>query len=398
MNYLPTKSKKIAWLVFAMTVVMISSLDIYVPVAPDLARIFGVSDHMIKLTFLLGPLGSCLIGIPFGYLSDRKGRAPVVVISLILFQVGTLLLALSPNMTVFFVGRALQSLGAGGLSIMGGAILADLFHGVTLAKYMGIYSAIFPLAFALAPIVGAQLYVHFGWRSIFLFLFAAMGVIGPLFYRHLPESKTQPKEKKGVFSLFKSKGMRLLILANTLPGTVGAIFTVNSPFLYINVFHFDPSSFSMIQAIPIGIQCLGAVIYQRLVVTIGMRGSFNVGLITSGLFSLLSLLTLFKWIPQGPYNTIAILSLFSFGATFIMSTAGAIILDSSGEHKGLNVSLLNFIRNLLLAVIVTLASLVPNETVYPMLGAMLSIALIVMFLIYRNSQNLSPASRGLFLS
>jgi len=56
------------------------------------------------------------------------------------------------------------------------------------------------------------------------------------------------------------------------------------------------------------------------------------------------------------------------------------LLDRTEHHKGLGVSVLNFIRNLLLSLVVTLASMVPNDSVYPMLGAMVSIALAVIFL------------------
>ena len=216
----PRAAKSVVFLLFSLTVLLVSSMDIYVPIAPQLATLFAAPESFIKLTFLVGPLASALVGIPAGFLSDRHGRRPLVLASLLLYWLGTLFCTLVPSFSLFFFGRVVQSLGVGSLLVLNSAILSDLYSGTRLARTLGLYALLFPLTFAAAPLIGAQVYTWFGWRAMFVLLLLGVTPISLLLIWLLPETCEGNKESQILPSLRKlaaSKLMLCLALTHALP-------------------------------------------------------------------------------------------------------------------------------------------------------------------------------------
>lgn len=382
---------KIVLLLFGMTCVLISSLDIYIPISPQLADFFSVSENVMKLTFLVGPLGSGLMGIPVGYLSDRYGRRPFLLLGFILYITGTSFCASSSTIEFFFIGRILQSMGVGSLLVLVSSILSDLFTGLVLARYMGLYALLFPLAFATAPIVGAYVYSWFGWQANFLTLLFCAAPIALMLSIFLPETRKE-QNQGSIFSLIKklsaSKLVLSLALTHAVPITICAIFTVNGAFLYNKLFDFDPVSFSIVQAIPVSVQCLGALIYRRVVKDIGLKRSLEMGSWVAGIYSILCLLMIFE-VLRGPWITVSVICMFTLGITFIITSAATLLLDSTENNKGLTSSFLNLVRNLVITLVVTGASFLDNDSIMPIFSAMLLISLTTIFLISRVMQELN---------
>lgn len=63
----------------------------------------------------------------WGKLSDIWGRKPIIVIANATFLVGSLICALSVDIGMLIVGRALQGMGGGGLIILVNIVISDLF-------------------------------------------------------------------------------------------------------------------------------------------------------------------------------------------------------------------------------------------------------------------------------
>lgn len=380
-------------LLFAMTAVLISTLDIYVPISPQLAIFFSVPESIMKLTFLVGPLASALIGIPVGYLSDRHGRRPMLFFGIFIYCMGTLICALSESITAFFIGRFLQSLGVGGLLVLSSTILSDLFTGVVLARYMGLYALIFPAAFALAPVVGAHAYTWFGWQAIFWSLLLCLIPISVLLSIFLPETCKEPNRSPITPLIKKMTSSKLVIslaLTHAVPITIGAIFTANGAFLYYNLFEFDPVSFSFIQALPVAFQCLGTLIYRRVVRLAGLKTTLKIGSWVAATYCVLCFLMIFD-ILRGPWMTVAAVCLFTFGGTFIITSAVTLLLDNSEKNKGLTASFLNLVRNGVICIVISGASFLSDNSVIPIFSAMLLISLVTIFLISYVSQELKQS-------
>ncbi|MDE2195862.1 MAG: MFS transporter [Gammaproteobacteria bacterium] len=125
-------------------------------------------------------LTQALLQIPFGFLSDRWGRKPIIAAGLVLFAAGSVLAALAHSMDGIIAGRLLQGAGAVGSAIL--ALAADLTREQHRTKAMAVIGMTIGLAFGLAVVAGPVLYRWIGVPGIFwLTAGLALAGIGVLF-------------------------------------------------------------------------------------------------------------------------------------------------------------------------------------------------------------------------
>lgn len=385
----PPNPSAVVKLVIIAAILMIASVDIYIPASLIIQSEFDITDFMTKLTFLVSPLTSFLCCLPVGYYSDRQGRRHFYLMAMILFILGAALCASAPSIGFFFLGRFLLSSGAGALSVLSGAILADLFKGVSLAKYIGVYASLFPAIFTLAPILGGQILSHGNWRLIFIFLFISMGMVALYTWFRFPETRKkedrQVKETQRILhqlqQVLRTPRVFRLALANSLTISIGGIFTINSPFLFMKAYAFSPSHFAILIAIPVIFQFSGALLYRFLVPIIGPQKGLQWGIYPCILLMLGICGFITKWIPEDPYLIVGALSLFSLGSSFIVSSSVTLLLDATTNNKGLINSVISLIRNGSLIIILPLASYFISDSATPIFITLFIIATIILFLI-----------------
>ena len=110
-------------------------------------------------------LSQGLLQIPFGMLSDRYGRKPIIMIGLILFACGSLLGAFSTSIYTMILARILQGMGAIGSVLI--ALLADLTEDKQRTKAMAVIGMTIGLSFSLAMVISPSLTYYFGLSGIF---------------------------------------------------------------------------------------------------------------------------------------------------------------------------------------------------------------------------------------
>ena len=138
----------------------------------------GVTPTMIGLALGIYGLTQAIFQIPFGMLSDRIGRKPIITIGLLIFVVGSIVAAVAThanNMVGIIIGRALQGGGAVGSAVL--ALAADLTREEHRLKVMATIGMTIGVSFAVAMIGGPLISNWVGLSGIF-WLTAVLGLIG----------------------------------------------------------------------------------------------------------------------------------------------------------------------------------------------------------------------------
>lgn len=368
--------------------VAISAIDIYLPALPLLKSYFGTTEYMMQISIMLTPFVASVVGLFFGRLSDIHGRRPLFLLAIISFVVGSLGCSLAWNIETFFLGRIIQAVGGGGISILAIVIISDLFHGVHYAKYLGIYSTLFPIVFALAPIIGAQFLTHYGWRSLFLLLFILSLYITLTLVKGLPETleKRNHTEEQGAILnrfalLLKNRIFILMGLGHALPISIPGLFTSNGPFVFIEGFGFSPTSFSLLQAIPIVMSLFSSLLYQHYIVVIGIENAIKIGFIGFLLFGLCSLSAIFGLLPHSPYVLISIMCLCGFSIPFIVASCATRAFEAAADDRGLGVALVALLRNAFLSVAILSVGAFYDGTITPVFSGQFIIVAILLFIL-----------------
>ncbi len=125
----------------------------------------GVTPTLIGLA--LGAYGftMAMLQIPFGWLSDRVGRKPVILAGLLIFAAGSVVAAMADSIWGVILGRALQGAGAIAAAMM--ALLADLTREEVRSKAMAVVGMTIGMSFTVALIAGPLLGSWIGVDGIF---------------------------------------------------------------------------------------------------------------------------------------------------------------------------------------------------------------------------------------
>jgi DHA1 family tetracycline resistance protein-like MFS transporter len=178
--------------------------------------------------YAVGALGATYAAMQFvfapvlGSLSDRWGRRPVILISLLGSGIDYLALALSPNLTWLFVTRAISGL-TGANFTAASAYIADVTPPEKRAAGFGMLGAAFGMGFVLGPLLGGVL----GAYSIRL-PFIAAGVLTLANWLYgvfvLPESL--PRERRRAFSWSRANPIGALASLRRYPLALGLACTM----------------------------------------------------------------------------------------------------------------------------------------------------------------------------
>ncbi len=160
---------------------------IMVFVLRDIAETFSTTITVvtvaITLTLAMRALGAWI----FGRLADRFGRRPVLIADVLLYSMLELATGFSPNLTTFFILRALFGIAMGGEWGVGASLAMESIPGNWRGTVSGLLQAGYPSGYLLASIVYWIAFPLVGWRG--MFVIGALPALLVLYIRRaVPES------------------------------------------------------------------------------------------------------------------------------------------------------------------------------------------------------------------
>jgi DHA1 family tetracycline resistance protein-like MFS transporter len=254
MSALPSQNKKRSlWIIVGITVLNAIGMTIVFPLFPFLLGLYvPATDVAFTMSALVSVFAVCtfLAAPVFGALSDRYGRKPILLLSLLGSVVGYVLLGAGGALWVLFLGRIIDGITAGNQSALF-AYITDSTEPHERGKWFGYLGGAIGLGFMIGPAVGGLL----GASSVTLPFFVTAGVtlvsmlgISVLLPESLPvEKRTTHLTLKSfnTFSHFKEifsmKDARSLIIMGAFFYVGLNIWQFNTTIFMKDVFKWGPS-------------------------------------------------------------------------------------------------------------------------------------------------------------
>ncbi|HEY0814143.1 MAG TPA: MFS transporter [Pseudonocardia sp.] len=180
------------------------------------------------VTFMAASVLATVLG---GRWSDRSGPRPPILVGPVLFGVGLLVAGTATAMPQLLVGRVLQGLGAGALSVASFVMIAAVYPERLRPAVFGLISSAWVLPALLGPPVAGLVTETLSWHWVFLGLvplvILALALLAPA-VRHLKRPDHVPAVRRGTAAaaIGAAVGVAALSWAGQHPDVVGAIVAV----------------------------------------------------------------------------------------------------------------------------------------------------------------------------
>jgi DHA1 family bicyclomycin/chloramphenicol resistance-like MFS transporter len=348
----------LASMLAAMSMLGPFSIDAYLPAFPNIQASLGATPLEVQQSLTFYMLAFAGMVLWHGALADAFGRRNVILVSLVMFAIGTLGCASAHTVHYLWVFRILQGVSAGAGVVVGRAIIRDLYEDAAAARLLSLVTMIFSIAPAIAPILGGWIVTLFDWRAIFLSLLAYSVLLFIYCYRRLPE--TLPPHKRQPFNpryLARNYGE---IMRSPLFHMKSGVVALNFAglFLYISSapeflprhLGLGPSQFGWLFIPSVAGIFLGSLAANRIAGKMAFSRQIGFGfcfLLTASIFNVCYHL----WLPPSLPWSVAPLLFYTFGMSIVAPGATLLSLDLFPHIRGTVASCQSFAVTLLGALV-----------------------------------------------
>jgi len=226
--------------IFTTVFIDLVGFGIVIPVLPYFAEgsRFNAGPRTIGILIASYSVMQLIFSPVLGRLSDKHGRRPVLLISIIGTGIGFLILGFATTLWMLFLGRILDGITGGNISTAQ-AYIADITTPEERAKGMGLLGAAFGLGFIFGPAIGGIL-SRWGVAVPFFFAAALCFANALLLYFTLPETVTPDHPART--SAARGRGWSQLIKSLKQP-RLGFVLSIY--FLFIVAFSIMTTTFSL---------------------------------------------------------------------------------------------------------------------------------------------------------
>ncbi|MDW8434099.1 MAG: MFS transporter [Aquificaceae bacterium] len=224
-DFTPQEKKIVNSITFAVAVRMLGLFLLLPVLSPYLKTLENATPQLIGIAIGIYGLAQATLQIPFGYLSDRYGRKPVIIAGMITYIVGSVMAGVVSSMWSMIFARFLQGFGAVSSAIT--ALTADLVREEIRARAFAQIGASIALTFLLSMVVAPLLAGSLGVPFLF-FLTAFLSLITiVLLILTVPEPEVREREiSPSLYNLFKLMADKNQTFLNISVGLLHALLVV----------------------------------------------------------------------------------------------------------------------------------------------------------------------------
>ncbi|MBQ9069649.1 MAG: multidrug effflux MFS transporter [Eggerthellaceae bacterium] len=338
-------------LITLVNIIMPFSTDMYTPAIPSLPEHFGTTEPVVNLTLIGFFVFMTFAMLVFGPLSDRFGRKPIFVGSMVIYTAGSLLCAVSGSIGMLIVSRIVQSIGAGGAVAVSTALVKDCFVEDKREKIIALLQVLGVVGPVASPLIGGFLLRFFSWHASF-FVLGGLGAVSLLltllFEESLPEDE---RRQGGVMSTLgglaevgRNRAFMVFLITVGLFSVPFFAYIAVGSYIYIDFFGTSPQGYTYFFAATSAFMALGPVLWIRA----SSRG-MTPRLFTHGVFALCLAAgaVLLGWGSTSVWVFCAALMLFCLAESAVRPYATNILLSQQERDTGSASSLINFVFNVM---------------------------------------------------
>lgn len=187
-----------------------------------------------------------ILAIPAGFLSTRLGGYRLILLSLLIYSIGTLGIGLAPNIYGLIVAFYLTAAGFGMFHTVGYTLISRMSQKTNIGKNLGNFTAVGDIGRIIVPTIAISAVAMLGWRLIYLNI-ALVGIAAFIVAQLIAKNrraeslKINQKTKETHFEwikkavlLLKKKNFLLVALAGIIDGLAGNPIYIFLPFLLLH--------------------------------------------------------------------------------------------------------------------------------------------------------------------
>ncbi len=338
------KDKRIA-ILFLTIFIDLLGFGIVIPILPNLAKTMAITSNMsFNPDYAVGIIAAAfsviqfLFAPMFGSLSDRIGRRPIILGSILVNAIGYFIFGIAGNFIILLISRIISGFGSANISAAQ-AYIADITSPADRAKKMGIIGAAFGLGFVFGPPIGGYLFLAGGlyYVGVFTAILCLLNFV--LAFLFLPESNTNKsghKRKasdtfKGMFQVWSIEVIGELFLINFIYIMAFSMMQINGSVLWKEKYGLNEKEvgniFGMIGVAGAIVQGLLIGVFSK---KLGLKKMLLIGCPVVGIgLAIIPLPPTIEWFYLN--QTIAII-LLSVGNGLLMTSINSLVSINSPAH------------------------------------------------------------------
>ena len=266
------------WTIWTTVALDLIGFGIVVPILGVYAERFGASGYAVGWLFATFSLAQLVFAPLLGRLSDRIGRKPVIILSLVGTAVGSFVTGAAGALWVLFLGRVIDGASGGSLAVAQAAV-ADIAEPEQRPRLVGMLGAAFGVGFVFGPAIGGL--AALGGPHVTFYVAAALAAVNAVAALvRLPETLSSPHPTSRRLAVPESTDLRRLAVLGFI-GTF-AFVAFEATFSLFGAKRFDLTEGSA-AAVFLGIGLLLVAVqgggFGRLAATVGVPRLYAAGLV-----------------------------------------------------------------------------------------------------------------------